>query len=529
MKHLQCLNRTLRHLGSGATLALAACQGGGLQLPSTFGSPPVASTGAVSLDSVGSKPDDTRSGSTRPEQARSSEFKHLQSMGIGLADIPVAQAYLDRLMQRVQNAGPQPPRFARVLIRPRLSYNAATTRNGSIVVDLGWLKSIDSEAELAALLAHEYGHIFMDHLGTKNDVGTMTHLATVGATMFAAKTGGNNYWSVNLVGFGWSGALMPSWSRNQEYDADRFAVDTTQSMGFATVPSVRAFLERIQSVETSASRNGPNPPTTAPTTGGAPSEAGASGGTNPGLSEGHPRIEERIARVQRLVEGRPRTRPTARTADEWRAVRESSSFRNSEEEYVLAAQYMDALSAGKAAEVNALVRKIDQRKPLRTAAAMTAIAWSLPVADIGRRAALLSKAAALPDASFMPFSMLAFVQRDLMKEFEMSTKTLEAALDRFDLPPQQFPDVIEFERVVSERINALPAAQRPPQLAFFGLRNTANMVLLKAKCMLEPEVAEACDWASLNQQQRESRVQAQKARETATANKMEQKVNKMFK
>ena len=454
----------------------------------------------------------------RAAQARSSELKHLQSLGLGLADIPSVQAYLDALMQRIQEGGPKPVKFAKVLIRPRYTYNAATTRSGFIVVDLGWLKSIDTEAELSALLAHEYGHIWLEHLGTKNDVGTMTHFATLGAAVFAAKTKSNNYWSVNLLSSGWSGALLPNWSRTQEYEADQFAVETTQAMGHAFVPSVRAFLDRIQAVEKLAVRAtlpiqgvpGPNKPAAA-------------------SSDDHPRIEERISRVQKLVENRPRVRPSARYNDGWRVARDSVIARASEEEYVLAGQYFEALGSGRMSEMNSVAQKLDKRsKPLRTAAAMTAVAWSLPMQDLGRRITLLKEATAAPDASFISFNMLAVLERDAAKEYERSTQTLQSALDRFDSPAQQLPEVIEFKRIVSEQIDGLPPAQRPMQLALFALQNSAGMIYLKAKCQLEPEVAEACDWASLNEPQKQVRLQAQKARDVATANKIEQKVKSLF-
>lgn len=447
---------------------------------------------------------------------RAADLRHLQSLDLGLASIPAAQAYLDALLQRIQAAGPQPAKAAQVVIRPKLSYNAATTASGLIVVDLGWLKSIESDAELSALLAHEYGHLVRDHLGAKNQVGTATHYATLAAAVFAAKAKVNNSWSVSIVNSGWSSLLMPGWSRDQEYEADAFAVDATQALGLPFVPSVRAFLDRIQSVEKSAQ------PANA-----APKPKANDGSTLPAASDDHPPIEERIARVQKQVEGRPRVRPRPQARDEWRAVRDSAEFQAAEAEYVLAARFFEAVKAGRNAELPALARQLDARpRPLRTAAAMTVQAWMAP--DAPRKAALLEQAIAAPDASFMAYGLLAVTQRDPLQQWEASVATLQAGLERFDSPHQHWPDVIDFQRSLNERINAIPQQQRSLAQSMFSLKLASNIVVLKARCVLNPEVAEACDWASLSAQQKQARLQAQKDKDAAVANKVDQKIKGLF-
>ena len=166
------------------------------------------------------------------------------------------------------------------------------------------------------------------------------------------------------------------------------------------------------------------------------------------------------------------------------------------------------------------------RSPLRTAAAQTLLAWSQP--DPARRMPLLEAALAMPDASFMPYALLAQTQRDLGR-FKDSHATLQAGLDRFDSPYQLWPDVIEFQRSTTERIDALPPAQKTMELSWFGTQLMAQMVALKARCVLNPEVSDACQWASLNAQQRQQQAAQQKAKEEKAARKLEQKVDSLFK
>lgn len=441
--------------------------------------------------------------------------RQLQSHELGLANLPEAQAFVDGLLQRIQSLGPQPARFAQVLIRPRLSYNAATTPEGFIVIDLGWLKSIDGEAELTALLAHEYAHIILDHMGGRGAVGTAAHAASIVGVLYASRTGSNNALAMNLARSTWTEVLSPSWSRSQEFEADKFALETTQAMGLAYVPSIRAFLERIQSVERAATR----PTAAAPV-------VRKQGGTEPALSADHPPIDERIAQVQQLIAGKPRVRPATPGQDGWRSVKASPEFARGEQEYLLADSYFQALRANNPAEAQRLARLIGQRpRPLQTAAAMTALASAAPADDAGARNGWLRAAIAAPDASFLPYRLQAGTQRDVLKQYEAAGDTIAAGMERFDSPPSLMPEVVEFMRVINERIEGMPAAQRP---GLFKLQNNGRLLLMNAQCLIHPEVADACAWANLTERQKAEKVQLDQNRQEALQKSLDRRVQKLL-
>lgn len=513
-----------RLVSLAAMLGLAGC-------PATAPHAPGA-TGTVAGTGVRSAPTSAPSGTpATADMARQSVvadnqteqtnrlrlLNHLQSQDMGLANLPEAQAYLNALLRRIQSMGPQPARFAQVLIRPRLSYNAATTPEGYIVVDLGWLKSIDNEAELAALLAHEYAHVVLDHMGTRNVVGAATHAATLLAAAYAKRTGSNNHLSVSLVQSGWSDVLMPNWSRPQEFEADLFSLETTQAMGYAYVPGVRAFLERIRSIERSAVRAA-NPLAAAKQPGQETTQA----------STEHPPIDERIARLQQIVSSKPRARPTAQAGqDGWQAVKGASEFVAGEQEYLLSDAYFQALNGGKGTEANRIARLIAQRPtPLRTGAAKAALAWAAPPQDLARRTALLQEAIMADDDSFLPYRLLAAIQRDQLRQYEAAAYTMTKAMARFESPPHLMPEALEFMRVTDERIEAMPPAQRP---SLFQLQNKAQLLLLSVQCAMRPEVSDACAWASLNDRQKAAKLQADKSRQDALSNSADRRIQKLLK
>ncbi|WP_310625428.1 M48 family metallopeptidase [Limnohabitans sp.] len=446
------------------------------------------------------------------ELAQATALKHLSSMDLGLANIPTAQAYLDKLISRIQNAGPQPARFVKVVIRPKLGYNAATTPSGIIVVDIGWLKTMDTEAELAALLSHEYGHIVLDHLKTKNQVGTAVHVVTTAAAVYAQSKGINNDWALGLFGEGWSSLLKTSWSREQEYEADAFALDLTQKLGYAYVASMRAFLDRIQSIEKSIK----------PAPSDAPSGAAQSKNAM-GVMDEHPPIEERIMRLQKIMEGQVRKRPAPQGIDGWRIVRNAPAFKQEEKEVLLANQMLDATIAGRKAEQAQLKKQLEALpRPFKTSATLTMLASVEP--QSARRTTYLQQAIAAPDTSFLSYRLLAILQRDSLKQYETANNTLLEGLDRFDAPHQFWPDVMSFHRTTAEMIYAIPENQRETSLSLYATKLKLMLVQLQAKCLLKPDVSEACNWAALNEQQKREAVAAQKTRETQMSNKLADKL-----
>lgn len=427
------------------------------------------------------------------------DLKHLQSLDLGLADIPVAQAYLNKLIVRIQAAGSQPPRFVQVVIRPKLSYNAATTHSGIIIIDIGWLQNIDSEAELVALLSHEYAHIMLDHLQDRNTVGGSLEMLT---KIYLGRASGNNDWAVSLIGESWTSLLNPNWSRKQELQADEFAFEMTQKMGYSSIASVRAFLDRIQSVEKLASKAMPlqNPLPLA-------------------VTDSHPKIEDRIAHVNKLMEGRPRLRPTLKATDEWRVIRESAIFKEQQKELVLANSVLDAIKMGKKSTLPILLKQLDALpRPYKTAGATTMLAYVQP--DVSRRVAYLQQAIAAADASFLSYGLLATTQRDQLSQFETASNTLQEGLERFDSPHQHWPDVIDFHRSTMEKIDALPREQKDVSLSLYGFKLKAKILQLQAKCQLQAEVTQACNWAAMNAQQKQTAMSDMKEKESKMADQM---------
>jgi len=119
--------------------------------------------------------------------------------------------------------------------RPRMPYsfrcvnatyvNAYAFPGGSIAVTRGILLSLDNEAELAALLGHELGHVNARHTARQMSKGMLTQ-AIVGGVALAAGTQGETYGKVaSTLGMVSAGALLASYSRDNEREADALGME----------------------------------------------------------------------------------------------------------------------------------------------------------------------------------------------------------------------------------------------------------------------------------------------------------------
>lgn len=89
-----------------------------------------------------------------------------RSTGCGLVASPALGDFVNGVLRRIVKASPVPALDARALVRAEPGFEAYSTPDGSIYVNVGLLLDIGSEDELAAVLAHELAHILYRHHGS---------------------------------------------------------------------------------------------------------------------------------------------------------------------------------------------------------------------------------------------------------------------------------------------------------------------------------------------------------------------------
>lgn len=138
--------------------------------------------------------------------------------------------YLSSVGQRLDQHThrPQMPYSYRVL---NANYvNAYTFPGGAMGVTRGILVDLNNEAELAALLGHELGHVNARHAAQRQGQAMVAQIAVAGANIAAS----NSEWGA-LVGIGsqlGASVLLSSYSRDNEREADALGQEYMVRAGY---------------------------------------------------------------------------------------------------------------------------------------------------------------------------------------------------------------------------------------------------------------------------------------------------------
>lgn len=162
----------------------------------------------------------------------SPESTQEQKKALGIAPDTQIDTYLNVVLARLQTSLPGTPAAARVFATPSTEFGASSSQDGGIYIPYKTLDALESEDELAALLAHEYAHVLLQHHKT-NWIDTASGLAYSAGNMFInrqLKTSTDkdllgmvlaNDAALNLSQIG----LVPALTRDQENEADQLGAD----------------------------------------------------------------------------------------------------------------------------------------------------------------------------------------------------------------------------------------------------------------------------------------------------------------
>jgi Zn-dependent protease with chaperone function len=190
----------------------------------------------------------------------------------GYVPSPELHDYVKGVLTQLLAGVPLPASFTpdvRVLAAP--DFNALCTPDGTIVVSIGLLGQIQSEDELAFILAHEVSHAILRHHGsdwfTKSQYYAIMHVSSLNqvATQVQAATAGQGVpgAGVNLANvqrgldiatkiYALSeNVLSPQFEQGQEDQADALAIDLMIKAGYSPA-GAGAALERLAAAEAAA-------------------------------------------------------------------------------------------------------------------------------------------------------------------------------------------------------------------------------------------------------------------------------------
>lgn len=138
--------------------------------------------------------------------------------------------YVRKIGQRiVAGSGPQPFQYHFEVVEDD-DINAFAAPAGYVYIHTGTILQARNVSEVASVLAHEVGHVALRHIADNYDrqrnIGTATQAGVLAASVFGY--GG----AANLGGSLASLALLNSFSRADELEADAFAIEVMPAAGY---------------------------------------------------------------------------------------------------------------------------------------------------------------------------------------------------------------------------------------------------------------------------------------------------------
>lgn len=214
-------------------------------------------------------------------------------------------------------------RLARDSDRPGLQYtftildspdmNAFATPGGYVYVNRGLLLYLQSEAELAAVLAHEIAHITERHASRQDVMAKTSSVASLALGVLAAiGTGSGTVGSLAHDAAATAGtAMVRGYGRDMELEADREGAKFMQRSGYdpmAMVEVLSALKEQESFARTQAKAEGRQP------------------ATYHGVFSTHPRNDQRLQEVIAAAARLPAGGALPEDPDEFRRITEGMKF-----------------------------------------------------------------------------------------------------------------------------------------------------------------------------------------------------------
>ncbi|RPH52819.1 MAG: tetratricopeptide repeat protein [Desulfobacteraceae bacterium] len=220
--------------------------------------------------------------SVKEEEDLSREFMKAVLKHYELIDDPLLVKYVGDIGAKILAAAPPQPFVYRFHIVNNESYNAFAGPGGHIFIHSGLFEAMDSEEELAGILAHEISHVICRHISDRYERSKKIEMATLAgmaAGILLGATGGAEAVSQAItIGSAAAGqSLSLAYSRDDEMQADQIGLDYLNKSGY-TGEGIVTVLKKIRDRRWFGSAEVPAYLTT------------------------HPAVEERIGYLDAMVE-----------------------------------------------------------------------------------------------------------------------------------------------------------------------------------------------------------------------------------
>jgi beta-barrel assembly-enhancing protease len=159
---------------------------------------------------------------------------HQFSTDYGISQDKALNRYLEDIGKRLAATSHRPGMPYSFHVVNAVYVNAYAFPGGSIAATRGILLNLENEAELASLLGHEIGHVNARHTAEQMSKGMLTQAVLAGISIYASYQMPGYDQLISQLGMMGAGALLASYSRDNEREADALGMAYMVRTGYGT-------------------------------------------------------------------------------------------------------------------------------------------------------------------------------------------------------------------------------------------------------------------------------------------------------
>ncbi len=153
--------------------------------------------------------------------------------------------YVQSLVDRLTAAMPPQPFPIKTTVVRNGSLNAFASAAGHITIFTGLISNMESEDELASVIAHELAHVSERHIAKSIEkgqlVGAGSLLGILAGVLVGSQGGGDGAGALVLGSVAGAKAMQLKYTRENEKDADQYGLGYLVDAGFSPAGMTRAF------------------------------------------------------------------------------------------------------------------------------------------------------------------------------------------------------------------------------------------------------------------------------------------------
>src|SRR5690606_26767390 len=145
--------------------------------------------------------------------------------------------YVESLVDRLVAAMPPQPFPIKTTVVRNVALNAFASAAGHITIFTGLIANMDSEDELASVIAHELAHVSERHIAKSIEksqlVGAGSLLGILAGVLVGSQGGGDGAGALVLGSVAGARAMQLKYTRENEKDADQYGLGYLVDAGFS--------------------------------------------------------------------------------------------------------------------------------------------------------------------------------------------------------------------------------------------------------------------------------------------------------